>query len=450
MLVTGHAIPQSRAAGARRAGLAAFATLVVGLIGAGQAAGAQPSPYPYTLIDLGTLGGPQAGQGNGPYLTASGVVAGTADTALTDPFGTAENGAFNGDPFVQHTFVWRHGGLTDLGALGDPTSDSSYPNGINNRGDEAGQSDTGAIDPLTGTAATVPVLWQQSQIIDLGTFGGAEGAATALNDHDQVIGVASNTTPDLFSMLGWGVQARAFLWQQGTLRDLGALGGPDSFAWFINKAGQVAGVSYISDQVDPNTGQPPVHAFLWQHGQMQDLGSLGGSIPIFGGVTSMNNRGEVAGQSDLAGDQQAHPFLWNGEQMIDLGTLGGSNGTASQINQAGAVAGIADLPDQTHHGFLWTGGVMHDLPPLSGSPCSNGFNLNNRDVVVGNSTNCNGGDVSATIWINGVPNDLNTLTAPSPLHLTEPVGINDAGEIIGYGVLPNGDEHNFLLIPAAY
>jgi hypothetical protein len=31
--------------------------------------------------------------------------------------------------------------------------------------------------------------------------------------------------------------------------------------------------------------------------------------------------------------------------------------------------------------------------------------------------------------------------------VTEPVGINKAGDIIGYGVLPNGHQHNFLLIP---
>jgi probable HAF family extracellular repeat protein len=403
--------------------------------------------YAYKLIDLSTFGGPQAGQGNGPYLTAGGLVAGTADTALPDPFGSADNGAFNGDPFVQHTYVWRNGVLTDLGALGDPANDSSYPNAINDRGNAAGQSDTGSIDPLTGTIATKPVLWKQGRVIDLGTFGGAEGLASGLNNGDQVIGVAANTNPDPFSMLGWGVQARAFLWQDGSMRDLGALGGPDSFAWFINGGGQVAGVSYTSDQVDPNTGQPPVHAFLWQKGDMQDLGSLGGSVPTFGGVVGLNNRGEVVGQSGLVGDQHAHPFLWSGERMIDLGTLGGTDGTASQVNQAGAVAGIADLPDQTHHGFLWIRGVMHDLPPLAGSPCSNGFNLNNHDDVVGNSTNCNGGDVSATIWKDGLPTDLNTLVAPSPLHLTEPVGINDAGDIIGYGVVPNGDEHNFLLIP---
>jgi probable HAF family extracellular repeat protein len=404
--------------------------------------------FPYRLIDLGTLGGPQAGQGNGPYLSESGLVAGTADTAVPDLFGPNQSGAFNGDPFVQHTLIWRNGAVSDLGALGPQSAtNSSYPNGINARGDEAGISNNGTIDPLTRTAETEAVLWKDGQIINLGTFGGNEGQAFALNNHDQVVGFAANTTPDPFSMEGWGVQARAFLWQNGRLHDLGTLGGADSNADFVNDRGQVAGVSYTNSVPNPITGQPQADAYLWQNGVMRDLGSLGGSIPTFGGITALNNHGEVVGQSDLPGDLTAHPFLWDGTKMIDLGTLGGDNGTASDVNQNGAVDGIADLADGTHRGFLWTKGTMHDLPPLAGHLCSNANGMNNHDQVVGNATNCFGGDLSAVIWNEGVPTDLNTLIAPSPLHLTESVNINNRGEIIGYGVLPNGNVHNFLLIP---
>jgi hypothetical protein len=44
--------------------------------------------------------------------------------------------------------------------------------------------------------------------------------------------------------------------------------------------------------------------------------------------------------------------------------------------------------------------------------------------------------------------DLNTLIPPdSSMHLFWAVYINDRGEITGFGVLPNGDQHTFLLIP---
>jgi probable HAF family extracellular repeat protein len=312
----------------------------------------------------------------------------------------------------------------------------------------AGASGNGTIDPLTGLIEHVALLWKSGQIIKLGTLGGNESDASSLNNHDQVVGWAENAIPDPVSMLGHGTQDRAFLWQNGSMRDLGTLGGPDGFAWFVNASGQVAGVSYTDATPNPTTGQPDTHPFLWQNGKMRDLGSLGGSVPTFGGVAGLNDRGEVVGQSDLAGDDAAHPFLWNGRQMIDLGTLGGDFAGASGLNEKGAVSGISDLADGTHHGFLWEKGVLHDLQPLAGDPCSNAFSAPNaRDEVVGNATDCQGFAFAAVLWQHGRPVDLNTLIAPATLHLTQGVAINDRGEIIGYGVLPNGDEHNFLLIP---
>ena len=432
----------------RWASLAALAVMPLAIGAAGTAPAHASTWYPYRLIDLGTFGGPQAGQGNGPYINSGGVVAGTADTATADPYAPNDNSAFNGDPYVQHAFLSRGGTLIDLGALGPkPAGNSSYPNGINAQADAAGLSDNGQIDPVTGTAAAHAVLWAGGKITDLGTLGGHESQAFALNNYDQVAGVAADAISDPFSMMSWGTQARAFLWQHGHMRDLGTLGGPDSFAWFINGSGQIAGVSYTSANPNPVTGQPPVHVFLWQNGTMRDLGSLGGSVPIFGGVVALNDRGQIVGQSDLAGDKKAHPFLWNGTQMTDLGTLGGDNGTATAINPAGAVVGIADLANQTHHGFLWQNGKMYDLPPVGGAPCSNAFAINAGGAVVGNATNCHGPGLTAILWKNGAAFDLNKLVAPSALHMTEPVFINDSGDIIGYGVLPNGHEHNFLLIP---
>jgi probable HAF family extracellular repeat protein len=406
-----------------------------------------PTRYPYTLVDIGTFGGPQADQGNSASLNESGVVVGTADTSVLDPFGASESGAFNGDPFVQHAYSWQRGTLTDLGALGSqPAANSSYTNAINARGHAAGLSDNGSIDPLLGTAETEAVLWRNGTISDLGTLGGHESQAFALNDRDQVVGVAANTVSDAVSMLGWGTQARAFLWQAGTMRDLGTLGGPDSFGWSVNDRGQVAGVSYTSAVPKSATGQPPIDVFLWEHGRMRDLGSLGGSVPVFDGIAGINERGEIAGQSNLAGDRTAHPFLWDGTGMIDLGTLGGDNGHASAINDRGVVAGTSDLADGTHFGFLWMNGRLHPLPPVGGAACSFASDVNARSQAVGSATTCSV-VLAAVLWTHGVGVDLNTLVAPSTLHMTAASSINDAGDIIGEGVLPNGNLHNFVLIP---
>src|SRR4051812_28888149 len=111
-----------------RAGGAGLAALSALLLSLGSApAYAHPTPrHAYTLIDLGTFGGPQADVGNAPSLNESGTVVGTADTTVLDPFGANQSPAFNGDPFVQHAYEWQRRVMTDLGALGShPAGNSS-------------------------------------------------------------------------------------------------------------------------------------------------------------------------------------------------------------------------------------------------------------------------------------------------------------------------------------
>jgi probable HAF family extracellular repeat protein len=403
------------------------------------------SAYPYRLIELPTLGGPQADASGFPsqILSANGLVTGNADTATPDPYGAAEPGGTDG--YVAHAFTWRDGTITDLGALAPTVDNSSASSGINARGDVAGGSDTGTIDPLTGTIATHAVLWRDGALTDLGTLGGAESYANDINNADQVVGFSSNTVSDPYSMVSVGTQTRAFVWQHGTMSDLGTLGGSDAFAFVINNAGQVAGASYTNSTPNPTTGMPTMDPFLWQDGRMTDLGSLGGTHSEVGWI---NDRGQVVGFSDMPGDQTQHPFLWNGKTMIDLGTLGGDNGQASWVNDAGDAVGTADIAgSQAHHGFLYEGGPLIDLPPLDGAPCSNAFHINDNGESVGNATNCQGYALSAILWKHGTAIDLNTLIAPSQLRLVEADSINDAGVIEGLGRLPNGDRREFILIP---
>ncbi len=404
----------------------------------------------YKLIDFGTFGGPSSyleidnGVNGAPnqVVNSQGTVAGWGDTStLPSPPNCFD--VFESDCFLRHAFQWQKGVLTDLGVL--PGGDASTAAWISNSGLIAGQSENGVIDPLVGFPEIRAVLWKDGQIIDLGTLGGNESSAFAVNDRGQVVGVAVNTISDPFSFLA--TQLRAFLWQNGVMQDLGTLGGPEGWALFINERGQVAGFSLTNSTPNPSTAFPTQDPFLWENGTMLDLGTLGGT---FGWPYWLNNRGQVVGASNLAGDVTFHPFLWTKTGGIqDLGTFGGNNGVAQHINDAGEVAGSADFPgNQIHHGALWRRGVMTDLGTVDGDPCSRALGINARGQIVGGSSDCFT-FLHGFLWENGGPAiDLNTLVAPgSGLTLTLAGYINDRGEIAGLGVLANGDTHAFLLIP---
>jgi probable HAF family extracellular repeat protein len=179
---------------------------------------------------------------------------------------------------------------------------------------------------------------------------------------------------------------------------------------------------------------------------MLDLGSLGGT---FGLANWLNNRGQVVGQSNLAGDLTAHPFLWDRGSLKDLGTLGGTFGVATSVSDAGdIVGGATNQNDQAFLAFLWKNGVMTDLGALKGDDCSLATNVNSGGQIVGFSFPCAGGPSHAFLWERGSLIDLNVLVPPgSGLQLTEATFINDRREIAVQGVLPNGDTRAVLLVP---
>jgi probable HAF family extracellular repeat protein len=414
----------------------------------------------YKAIDLGTLGGPSTyGQGNGAgtgrFINNPGTVVGTSDTTTPDP--NAPN-CFNPDCLVSHAFRWQDGVLADLGAL--PGVNSSGANAINARGWIVGFSLDGEIDPVSGFPAGHGVLWKNSQIFDLGTLGtGVESAGNYINNSGEIVGVATvDTSVDPFAFIGLGPfssPTHAFIWKNGVMRDLGTLGGPDSFIAGLcddQRAEMVAGTSFTSFTPNPTTGVPTADPFLWKNGTMIDLGSLGGTLGL---AQCANNRGQVTGQSNLVGDSVSHPFFWDRGVMTDIGTFGGDNGFPTWMNRFGEVVGRADLPNGLHHAFLYRNGVLSDLGALGTQ--STAFQINSRHQIVG-ASRIDDQTVHAFLWEHGGPMiDLNTVAAtnPSGLILVGAFNINDRGEITGLGappgVPPTGTDapglHPFLLIP---
>ncbi len=254
---------------------------------------------------------------------------------------------------------------------------------------------------------------------DLGLLDGGKSddrsQAWAINDAGQIVGQSENATDN----------TRAFLWQDGEMIDLGVLGGANSHAYGINESGQVVGTSETDVYAQGR-------AFMWDNGHLTDLGTLGG---IWSAGAAINNSGQIVGYSKIP-DFTTRAFLWQDGTMTDIdGNSWWSQAYA--INNSGRVV-------------VWSPGLGSHLWSLDGSrQFFEGFAptehrsgiLNDAGQVVGDETQSG----NAAIWDNGTVTVLNDLIpADSGWNLSSAVAINDVGQIVGQGEY-NGEARAYLL-----
>jgi len=189
--------------------------------------------------------------------------------------------------------------------------------GINPEGQVVGFAETETVDsnnpPFLESRA---FLWQKGVMTDLGTLGGNDSTANAIDSQHRVVGDALTGEPDPF----FGQQFHPYLWEKGVMRDLGTLGGSSGFASGINEVGQVVGGTSVNSTPVPPFGGPPFFAFFWENGVMTNLGALGGIESL---AFAINNRAQAVGEFtfvDSDGTGISHAFRWQGGLMQDLGT----------------------------------------------------------------------------------------------------------------------------------
>ena len=285
-------------------------------------------------------------------------------------------------------------------------------------------NDSGQVVVNDGYQAFLYTNGSMTALGTLGKLGGDLGIGYAINNNGQVVG-GSNTSSG---------EEHAFVYANGTMSDLGTLGGNLSEATGINDSGQVVGES--------NTSSGAYHAFVYTNGTMSDLGTLGGNFSV---ATGINDNGQVVGYSTATanGDQEA--FLYSNGRMSALGTLGGSSSSASAINDSGQVVGGASTSSGAYDVFLYSNGTMIDLGLGSGHATG----INDSGQVVGYyDINSQASPIHAFVYSNGAAYDLNNLIpSGSGWTLDEALGINNFGQVVGWGNDPAGKQEAFLLTP---
>ncbi|GFJ89405.1 hypothetical protein Prum_030470 [Phytohabitans rumicis] len=303
---------------------------------------------------------------------------------------------------------------------------------VNNLTEAAGWStvDSGAVHAA---------VWRRGGVSDLGTLGGAESKATAINDRGEVVGSSQTAT---------GVW-RAFRWTEAAgMTELDVLSGANNcYANDVNILGQVVGYCIVGSSARP---------VLWSGGSVTDVDpSTIGNADMEGAAYSINDRGEIFGRqsiylfvyaggvrsqiggtniyatdrfgainvrAEIVANAMASGFdtrarLWKGYypgdptgyyERFDLALLpGGTDSRVYDINASGESAGWS-YSSVGSRAVLWNSdGAAQDLGHLGGA-YSEGYGTNDRSEVVGTSSIASGED-HAFLWSGGTMTDLGTL-----------------------------------------
>lgn len=298
-----------------------------------------------------------------------------------------------------------------------------------------------------------PTLSQAGPLYTVTLLPDVDFAPAAMNNAGQIVG---------FTGLASG-GTETVVYTGGVLRSLGAFGGAASYGTAINDAGAITGsfqtasgeshgfvyqnghtvdigagtagygINARGDVVGSMQSANGVTGFVYSGGKLTEIANLGAGMQ--GRASDIDDAGNIAGESTITSDTDhaaVHPFLYRDGAMADIGALGNNRITgAVAINNAGQVAGYSEGVDGTH-AFLYQAGAMRDLGNL-GSDSLSIHGMNAHGTLVGTAANEEQGLIPF-ISLGDTLVDLNTLIDPLlGWQLFSAYANNDLGQVIGWG-----------------
>ena len=204
-----------------------------------------------------------------------------------------------------------------------------------------------------------------------------------------------------------------------------------TFPYGINDAGQIVGY-YIVQTLEPHIPVFHYHGFLDAGGTYTTLDYPGA---IYTYAYGINASGQIVGTYT---NGPYHGFVYSGgTYTLTLDDPSATSITFAQgINASGEIVGYYQNSSTGYHGFLYGGGsynTLDDLSGTAGSTLAHGINASGQ--IVGEYVD-SGGTSHGFLYSGGT---YITLTDPfaisgDPNHTngTVALGINDAGQIVGY------------------